>query len=1201
MKKKITSFLTMLVMLFVSVGASAQAVDASEFENKSVSIGAAVNAIETNTWYVIFNGTRANEMGAFVKVGEMPGTGGVLYDNDGSTGLKKNVADIVEGNPASQYLRYFVRLIDASGDGEQNVYQVQFATGKYLAGDLKTLENKYDSGKFNIYPIANNEEGLFGFNKYNMAELVNNNGVNGTLAYWKSGELTSTDYEELKTADTYNSVWSIHPVVLSGIDEREAALNELKAVLTEYEPLIGNFTAGTEPGQYDAELLEAFKNSIEAVKSLEDNPDVMDSKTAEDFKTMAQAIKDAYAALVASKVPIALADGYYRIKSGMEFFTNEPVEGSDEENPETQKVIHDKYMYSHQEGEAITGRWGTPEDLSTDGTALWKVTNVEGGNFDIVNMGTDARFNNVARSTTVTMSKTSENVLSIDPAANVDGVLYVNIRVSTQNGGDGLFLHTGGHSSGAGVSGNLVGWYNTMSAEQAGGSEWIFLPVSEEEAQAVMEAYAPIKDREVMLQRYDSLLAVAKEKLDLAIDIQRKELITDVSQITFDKTDPSEGSEAAIMDNDPTTFWHSDWHNKDSYGKPSLTIELAEPVQEFTWIVTRRSSDNDHVNLCDIYAGESSESLTKILKEQTIGNDRKGQVYQTNIDLGAPYKVVKFEFTDSYVDTRNLTDEDGNKLVYAHFAEFHMVQFVPNENAQIRFMGELGTNLQNVIAAQESLERDDITINEYNALKDALDAFLTKFTDPTALRQALADNKGVADVVVVGTQPGYWTNNFGAAAYQILYNEAEAYDAKGDYTPEQSADYVKRLTEGAENIYASAIGIQEGKWYRIKFGTEDFYDQRDWDKVAGNGSTDGKREALFGKYVTACNYFTDEEGYEIHEAIPADEIGVGQGLYFDDEMDINDRDMREFRFINVGDTAYMLQHHASNLFVKVAGTSGNVILSAHPTLFNVRAVGYGANFIAATNINGSAENYLHGATSGNTLVTWSANSEVDVHRCSLFIEEAGDVNANYDGSIFNILMADGSIGSWCFPIEVSVESNNAEMWGVSSLNGTEVTLCKLDKASAGRPFLLVCGDLEGYDPEVEEEEVVEMKQNFEIGAIEPDNSSALKGTYKAKQIGYGYIVQSGNQLVVSKTSSTTVGANGAYIEGEEKFDVEAEVTAVWDESAEDGLTEVINKVRNSGAVYTLDGRLVSKKATLSEVGRMPKGIYILNGVKIVIK
>ena len=1190
MMKKITSFLTMLVMLFVSIGASAQEVDATDFENKSVAIGTAVNAITPNTWYVIFNGTRSNEMGAFVKAGEIPGAGGVLYDDNDAIAKKKNITDIKEGDPAKNFLHYFVRLIEANGDGEQNVYQVQFATGKYLASNLYTITNKYDGGKFNIYPISNNTEGLFGFNKYNMAELVNNNGVNGTLAYWKSGEITSTDYEELKTADTYNSVWSIHPVVLTGMDAREAAYKDLVAVVGEYEPLIGNFTTGTLPGQYDADLLEAFKAAIKAVKDLDQSPDVVETMTAEEFQAMAQAIKDAYEALIASKVPYTLADGYYRIKSGMEFYTME----TDEITLEETKTYHDKYMISVKNADnTLSGKWGTPEDLSTDATALWKVTNAEEGNFDIVNVGTDARFNNVTTSSAVGMSTTSENLMAIDPAVLLNEVMYVNIRVSTQNANDYFYLHTGGHGGGTGTGGNLVGWSSTATAEAVAGTEWTFLPVSEEEAQAVIDAYAPIKDREVMLQRYDSLLTEAKEKLAIAKDVIHTELTQSADQFTCWETEKTEGSVAALIDNNNSTYWHSTWSTT-ATGYAYIQVEMPEPVDVFELNIVRRAANANHASKAQIYAGNDANALSLVLSDVELGNATSGAAFETEINLGAAYKFVKFEFTEV------ASPDKEREFPCIHFAEFHL--FLPpqmNENAQARFMDDLVTNLENVINNQAELELDDITINEYNALKDALDAFLTKFTDPTELRQVLKDTKDVAGVVVPGNDPGFWANTNGAAEYTNLYNEAVAYDAMGDYTPEQSADYIERLTSGAKNIYESAIGIKEGKWYRIRFGTEEEFTRYKWDMIAGNGTENGKTEALFGKYVTVCSFTTDEEGYEIHEPIASDEIDVGHALYFDDEMHIYDKEMSEFRFINVGDTAYMLQNRATGLFIKAQGGSGAVSLSAHPTLFNVRAIGYGENVITATNINGDYESNLHAQVSQNVLVTWDV--DYPGSRSGLYIEEAGNVDPDFDGSEFNILMADGSIGSWCFPMEVSVESGNAQIWGVNSVDGTNVDLCKLDKAIAGRPFFLVCGDLDGYDPESDDLELVKMKHTYEIGAIEPDNSGYLKGTFKALQIGYGYIVTSGNELVVSKTSSTTIGANGAYIAGEELFDLEASVNANWDEIAEDGLTEVFNKVRNSGAVYTLDGRLVSKKATLTDVGRMPKGIYILNGVKIVIK
>ena len=122
------------------------------------------------------------------------------------------------------------------------------------------------------------------------------------------------------------------------------------------------------------------------------------------------------------------------------------------------------------------------------------------------------------------------------------------------------------------------------------------------------------------------------------------------------------------------------------------------------------------------------------------------------------------------------------------------------------------------------------------------------------------------------------------------------------------------------------------------------------------------------------------------------------------------------------------------------------------------------------------------------------------------------------------------------------------------------------------------------------------KHGYEL-VTEPQATRPLKGTFQSKQVGSGVIVPSGNTLAVSKKSNTSVAANGAYISAEEAYELEAEVVVIYGDSA-DSVTEVLTKVANGGEVYTLDGRLVSRRGNLNNLSR---GIYILNGVKVVIK
>ena len=122
------------------------------------------------------------------------------------------------------------------------------------------------------------------------------------------------------------------------------------------------------------------------------------------------------------------------------------------------------------------------------------------------------------------------------------------------------------------------------------------------------------------------------------------------------------------------------------------------------------------------------------------------------------------------------------------------------------------------------------------------------------------------------------------------------------------------------------------------------------------------------------------------------------------------------------------------------------------------------------------------------------------------------------------------------------------------------------------------------------------------------NQDLLKGTYESIVIDKGEIYFEGNKFVVNATDKdaimvalTRIEANKAYISTETPQDPKADVTVVWDENAEDGIQTALANVSKAGAVYTIDGRMVSKHATLNEISNFGKGIYILNGTKVIVK
>ena len=309
-------------------------------------------------------------------------------------------------------------------------------------------------------------------------------------------------------------------IKLIKLDDRSTALAELISVVQAYEGYLTQFVVAPGPGNYGEDEVTTFRNAIEEGHNV-DGP-MGDEYTAEQIKALTQAIKDAYEAVLASRVPMTLADGFYRIKAAMQYYiqTTEIDPETEEENTKTTYV--DKYMYSVLDGNTVKARWASVDDPATDCPSLWKVTNAGNGTWKIENMATESAFNNVTRSTQVTMTIGGDNRMSIDPLATIDGVTYVDIRVSTQDAStNGQYLHQGGHGSGKGTNGNVVGYWSESSFSEDGtlnlsGTEWVFEPVDEATAQAIIEAYKPIQDEMLMRERYKIMLADAKEKLKLA-------------------------------------------------------------------------------------------------------------------------------------------------------------------------------------------------------------------------------------------------------------------------------------------------------------------------------------------------------------------------------------------------------------------------------------------------------------------------------------------------------------------------------------------------------------------------------------------------------------------------------------------------------------------------------------------------------------
>ena len=1030
-------------------------------------------------------------------------------------------------------------------------------------------------------------------------------------------------------------------VTLAPRDPVDVILDECDKLFNQYSEALGGYVAGTEPGCYDATAVEQLGRALDSY-----NDNQMSIQTKEEALSYKQAILDAIEAVETSKViKYALPDGYYRIKTALTY-----VDGDGDEV--------DKYM----KGPDPNANWGdvdfdSPKDLAE---SLWKITNTEGG-FLIQNMSNDLYLND---GNPAPMKDEAEEVILIEPVITLEGITYFQMRTANNKEVDNKFFHQSGHSSGKGKGGNIVYWYSSYNYQSTkgytfGGSEWMVEPVTETEAQKIITDYLPVKEREKFEKAYTALRNQAKTELKESKDIQEyNNLITDNSQFSSPWTEASEGSIEALIDGDPATFWHSAWSggnvpNHTHY----LQVELTESVQELVQIkITRRKASNDHITLWGVWGAndpkpatywEEGDALPEGVEVGDVKEEESGWFELAS--LSTPFGNNTETVTSDDFSTRGCKylrfyiDGTTTGRGYGHVSEFQIVIPVPNPTSQFANMGEAGTNLETVLGDQLQLDVTEVTQEQFDALQAAYDAFKAQFVDPAELRELLASVEGIANGVTIGTQPGYWKDASTGEALKKTWADAKAYDAAGVYVANKSNEFIETLKAQAQAVKDAVIGVETGKWYRIRFGTEAEFEAGGWEK-AGEPSVSNQvqtDEALYGKYLTVASTTTetqegvqttkDEESGEqedspvdvtVNIVVPLDQDAViyrGQNLYFDAESDIQVADYALFRFVSVGDTAFVMQNKATGLFLRAAGGSGATTLDIIPSLFRVQAIGYGQNAIAATNlVTNASQNWLHAQRSGNNLVTWNANTPGS--RSGLYIEEVTDVASNYDGTAYTEAILPNEIYSRCYPVDVKVEGEDSGvMYYVSEVaieNDTaKVNLAPITEAIPGRSFIYIYDDDLPFNAESQKVDLT-WRHGYDF-VKEPRTGGALQGTFATKEIGAGYIVTGGNlrdhlgahagenivrnKLYVTRSKITnSVVAFNSYIASEEGFSLGLDVTfEIVD--APDGIANALKNVARKGAIYTIDGQLVSKNGNLNTLRGMKKGMYIVNGTKVRVK
>ena len=989
---------------------------------------------------------------------------------------------------------------------------------------------------------------------------LNDYGMNSQIANQTQSGIILNSW----TTPDAGNVFEIADIDVSNIDPFEAPYNALSSkydAITnaiDIEELKAGVNVGTSYGNYKQDITDYFLEKNAAVESVivtyETGGGLASVKetfaTVDELNALTDSYQQAYDSLRTNTIARAMKEitaGYYTINSAVTFVKphttytywteEEAQEFNDAEGYEPDDV---EYAVAGEVKDSTTTQVQSLKAIyDQDGKASWKeienkadflfwiepTNNDSVPTYKVISKFNNLTFKPIRQSTHAELEACDTAQFIIDyygektladgtttPKVAIRNVVTANAEgvktgISSESGYN--YIHAGGHSYnteeqvGKGLAGTVVGWTHTDC------SYWYLAPVDEATALAWIEAAKPVKEIRAMVDLADSIAAAFPAQLLIAKDEYTEvvdSMVTDASQYSSPYTETREGSIDALNDNNPDTYWHSDWSSSVDSLVHYLQIEVAEPL-EGTWAVkmSRRKSQSDHITSMAVYGyNENNPELTvengTRLGTLTFGSATSGAKVVSNETFEASgFKVFRFY---------SLTTT--NNRGFWHAAEFNVVKTVVKTHAattQYTVRKAEADALEAAVATwneaaynrdSTSLLANETFVANYNAIVAAGAAWGEVYVDPTALRAAIATlPENVEAMYPIGTNPGQWSSRDGITVATVG-TAANVYDQSGAYTPAESEAHIEAINNSLAAAIAAANQVQTGVWYRFTFPGQDLYETFGWDKTgaAEAYSTGANSQTKIEVYrnlwnkILASGVSTSIYEHEIEvdgetvvdiarqnlPVIVDESYRENQGIFFftEEELAEANEDISLFRFIQATDSSYMIQHKASGLFLQ-GGYS--CVLSPIPSYFHSKAMGAGANLIAWTDVLGNASTggnnpgykykYLHAQRSDGALTTW--NSENLGSNSMINIEAVSEVTADEIAAIpstYTKWMWPGYIYNYTYPVDIKIVEGD-ENFGEVVAYGADLNVTETDTTlvlrpvaegvtiKAGMPFFLV--------------------------------------------------------------------------------------------------------------------------------------------------
>lgn len=323
---------------------------------------------------------------------------------------------------------------------------------------------------------------------------------------------------------------------------------------------------------------------------------------------------------------------------------------------------------------------------------------------------------------------------------------------------------------------------------------------------------------QTLAERYRALWSEARDTYAQAVGYKGEVVPLDVSQLSSNASDREEGKHLEyLLDGDPTTFWHSDWHGEvqDTH---YLQMDLPTPIEGSVAVyVRRRDIDSNHITLMQCQGSLDGVQWT-VLGNMSLGSAAAGApVTSTAVSLGGKaYRYLRLCFL-----------ENTGGLSFAHFAELRLLHVEPSGDDMSMYLGILMRNLLNELATGVGKPDAGLTEQMLANLREAREAL-----DAEVLR------------VREGLLPSYMTQRSNLPTLYLFTYDGNAITSKTTYRYARLC----RLEGDSTATYDSVRirGRGNSTWtlakkpYRIKFAHKE--------KFLGKGHANAKSWTLLANH-----------------------------------------------------------------------------------------------------------------------------------------------------------------------------------------------------------------------------------------------------------------------------------------------------------------------------------------------------------------